>query len=92
MFERAGIPVLRHIVDAVALLASASCANTALYLGSRTLYALAWEQQAPKIFLTKHIFDVPIWALILTAIPSGLAYWGVTASGGNVSVLLHIRF
>jgi amino acid permease len=90
MFERAGIPVLNQIVAAVALLASASSANTSLYLGSRTLYALAWEKQAPKIFLTKHIFDVPIWALIVTAIPSVLAYWGVTAS--QVSYLLQKRF
>jgi amino acid permease len=89
MFERAGIPVVRHIVDAIALVASASSANTSLYLGSRTLYALAWERQAPKILLTKHIFDVPIWALIVTAIPSVLAYWGVGAA--TVPDLLHRR-
>jgi amino acid permease len=47
MFDRAGIPVLRNIVNAVALIASSSCANTALYLGvSRPLYSLIIDYRA----------------------------------------------
>jgi amino acid permease len=49
------------------------------------LYALAWEEQAPKIFLKRHRFDIPIYALILTSLPSVLAYVAVRVSSANVS-------
>jgi len=37
MFERAGIPAMHHIINACALIASVSAANTELYLGVRNI-------------------------------------------------------
>jgi len=48
----AGIPVLPHIINAVILTSATSSANAFLYGGSRYLYALAQNRQAPRIFLT----------------------------------------
>lgn len=47
----AGISVLPSIINAVVLTSATSSANAFLYAGSRSLYALAQNGQAPKIFL-----------------------------------------
>lgn len=47
----ASVPVLPSIINAVILTAAASSANAYLYTGSRYLYALAQNGQAPRIFL-----------------------------------------
>ena len=49
---RAGIPVLPSIVNAVILTSATSSANAFLYTGSRYLYALAQNGQAPRFLLT----------------------------------------
>lgn len=48
---RAGVPVLPSIINAVILTSATSSANAFLYTGSRYLYALAQNGQAPRIFL-----------------------------------------
>lgn len=48
----AGIKVLPHIINAAILTSAASSANAFLYTGSRYLYALASEGQAPRVLLT----------------------------------------
>lgn len=48
---RAGIPVLPSIVNAVTLTSASSSANSFLYQGSRYLFALAQNGQAPKFLL-----------------------------------------
>jgi yeast amino acid transporter len=48
---RAGVPVLPSIVNAVILTSASSSANAFLYTGSRYLYALAQNGQAPKVLL-----------------------------------------
>lgn len=47
----AGIPVLPHIINAVILSSASSSANAFLYSGSRYLYALAQNKQAPQFLL-----------------------------------------
>lgn len=48
---RAGIPVLPSIINAVILTSASSSANAFLYTGSRYLYALAQNRQAPAFLL-----------------------------------------
>ena len=48
---RASVPVLPSIINAVILTSATSSANAFLYTGSRYLYALAQNGQAPKILL-----------------------------------------
>ena len=48
---RAGIPALPSIINAVILTSASSSANAFLYTGSRYLYALAQNGQAPKVLL-----------------------------------------
>ncbi len=46
-----GIRVLNHVINAAILIFVMSAANSDLYIGSRTLYALAAEGKAPRISL-----------------------------------------
>lgn len=48
---RAGVPVLPSIINAVILTSASSSANAFLYTGSRYLFALAQNGQAPKVLL-----------------------------------------
>ena len=48
---RAGIPVLPSIINFVILTSASSSANAFLYTGSRYLYALAQNGQAPRFLL-----------------------------------------
>ncbi|KAH0566536.1 hypothetical protein GP486_000077 [Trichoglossum hirsutum] len=48
---RAGIPALPSIINAVILTSASSSANAFLYTGSRYLFALAQNKQAPKFLL-----------------------------------------
>jgi yeast amino acid transporter len=48
---KAGISVLPDIINAVILASATSSANAFLYTGSRYLYALASDGQAPKVLL-----------------------------------------
>ena len=49
--RNAGIPVLDSIINVVILTSATSSANAFLYTGSRYLYAVAQNRQAPKVFL-----------------------------------------
>lgn len=49
--NRAAVPALPSIINAVILTSASSSANAFLYTGSRYLYALAQNGQAPKILL-----------------------------------------
>ena len=49
---RAGVPVLPSIVNAVIIISATSAANCYLYTGSRYLYALGQNGQAPRFLLT----------------------------------------
>ena len=60
-----------------------SAANSDLYIGSRTLYALAAEGKAPKIFLRVNRMGVPYPALILCTAFCGLVYLNVSSSSSK---------
>jgi len=80
----AQIPVLPSIINAVILTSASSSANAFLYVGSRYLYALAQNGQAPRFLLKCSRNGVPYWAVLITWIICGLTY--LSASSGAAVV------
>ncbi|RKP09781.1 amino acid permease/ SLC12A domain-containing protein, partial [Thamnocephalis sphaerospora] len=73
-FERAGIHVASHIMNAVILTVVLSAGNSSLYASSRTLYVLAQEGKAPRIFARINSRGVPFFSLLMTAVVGSLAF------------------
>jgi amino acid transporter len=82
--KNVGIPALNHIINAAILTSAWSAGNSFLYSGSRVLYSMALNGQAPKIFGKTNKLGVP-WAAVLATWSIGLlAYLNVTNSGATV--------
>ncbi|OBZ75307.1 hypothetical protein A0H81_04423 [Grifola frondosa] len=79
-----GIKVLNHIVNGCILIFVLSAANSDMYIGSRTLYGLAVQGQAPRIFARVNRMGVPYPALILCAAFCGLVFLNVSSSSSKV--------
>jgi len=77
----AGIPVLPSIINAVILTSAASSANAFLYTGSRYLFALAQNRQAPRFLLRCNKAGVPIYCVGITGSISLLTYLSVGKGG-----------
>lgn len=75
---------LDHVINAAILLFVLSAANSDLYIGSRTLYALAAEGKAPAIFKRVNRMGVPYPALIFCTAFCCLVYLNVQASSAQV--------
>ena len=84
---RAMVPVLPSIINAVILTAATSSANAFLYTGSRYLYALAQNNQAPRVLLTCSKKGVPYYCVLLTASISLLTYMSCS---GRLGKSLHL--
>jgi amino acid transporter len=76
--ELANIPVLSHILNACILLFVFSAANSDLYIATRTIYGLAREGKAPRIFARTDRRGVPVPALAISSIIALLAYMNVS--------------
>ncbi|KAH8811692.1 amino acid permease/ SLC12A domain-containing protein [Xylogone sp. PMI_703] len=83
--ENAGIKVLPSIINAVILTSASSSANAFLYTGSRYMFALAQNRQAPKFFLRCSKNGVPYYAVIVTCSISGLTYLSVKSGGPSTA-------
>ena len=79
-----GINALRHVINAAVLIFVLSAANSDLYIGSRTLYALAVEGKAPAVFRKVNRMGVPWPALLLCTAFCFLVYLNVASSGAKV--------
>ncbi|ESK96929.1 dicarboxylic amino acid permease [Moniliophthora roreri MCA 2997] len=79
-----GIKVLNHIINGAILLFVMSAANSDLYIGSRTLYGLAVEGKAPRIFRRVNRMGVPYPALMFCTLFCGLVFLNVKSSGARV--------
>ncbi|KAF7363396.1 AA-permease domain-containing protein [Mycena sanguinolenta] len=79
-----GIRVLDHVINAAILVFVLSAANSDLYIGSRTLYGLAVEGKAPKIFSHVNRNGVPYPALILCTAFCALVFLNVSSSSATV--------
>lgn len=60
------IPVLPHIVNAMVMTSIFSAGNSFVYCASRTLYGLALERKAPRIFITCTKSGIPIYSVGIT--------------------------
>ncbi|KAI4149961.1 MAG: hypothetical protein LQ340_004336 [Diploschistes diacapsis] len=81
--RNAGIPVLDSIINVVILTSASSSANAFLYIGSRYLYALAQNGQAPRVLLTCSKNGVPFYCVIITASISLLTYLSCGTGGAQ---------
>ncbi|RDB21180.1 Dicarboxylic amino acid permease [Hypsizygus marmoreus] len=79
-----GIKVLNHVINGAILIFVMSAANSDLYIGSRTLYGLAVEGKAPKIFKRVNRMGVPYPSLILCTAFCGLVFLNVSSSSAKV--------
>jgi amino acid transporter len=82
--QNAGIHALNHIVNAAILTSAWSSGNSWIFAGSRSLYSLACNDQAPKIFRTCSKNGVPWVAVLATFAVSCRAYLNVSSSGSTV--------
>ncbi|KAM5347700.1 hypothetical protein ACJ41O_007524 [Fusarium nematophilum] len=82
--QNAGIGVLNHIINAAILTSAWSAGNAFLYSGSRVLYSLALNGQAPRFctYTTKR--GVPWVAILLTWSIGLLTYLNVNNNGAKV--------
>ncbi|KYG41172.1 hypothetical protein M433DRAFT_76395 [Acidomyces richmondensis BFW] len=82
--QLAGIPVLNQIINAAILTSAWSAGNAFLYSGSRVLYALAVNGQAPKIFTRTSRSGVPYVAVLGTWAVGLLTFLNVSNNGATV--------
>ncbi|KAG5654516.1 hypothetical protein H0H81_001157 [Sphagnurus paluster] len=69
-----------------------SAANSDLYIGSRTLYGLAVEGKAPKIFKKVNRMGVPWTSLLLCTAFCGLVFLNVSSSSAKGMTSVFQRF
>lgn len=79
-----GIKHLAGILNGAILIFVFSAANSDLYIASRTLYGLAHEGKAPKIFTYTDKRGVPIFALAMSVAFCLLAFLSVNQSSYTV--------
>lgn len=80
----ANISVLPHIINACLLIFTFSASNSDLYIASRTLYGLAKEGKAPKVFAKTGKNGIPYPALALSSCFCCLAFMATTTNGSTV--------
>lgn len=82
--QLANIPVFPHVVNGCLLIFVISAANSDIYIGSRTLYGLARDGQAPRIFTKTTGAGVPIIDVAATSVFAALAYMNAAKSSSQV--------
>ncbi|TFY59575.1 hypothetical protein EVG20_g7737 [Dentipellis fragilis] len=83
-FNRAGVKVLPHIINAVVTTSAFSSANGMLFSSSRLLYALALHGQAPRVFSRVTASGVPLISILTTGLFAFLAFLNVNNTAGTV--------
>jgi len=84
VFNRAGVKVLPHIVNAVVLTSAFSSANGMLFSASRLLFALGVQGQAPRFVTTVSHNGLPYVAIMIGGLFSFLAFLNAKTSSGRV--------
>ncbi|UZD98083.1 GABA permease [Pseudomonas corrugata] len=99
--ELMNIPHAKFLVDAVVLIAVASCMNSSIYIASRMLYSLGRRGDAPKALRVTSGDGVPRTAVIASTVlgagitlfsyfmPSGLFQF-LLASSGAIALLVYL--
>jgi amino acid transporter len=81
---RAGIGGLNHVINAAVLTSAWSAGNAFLFSGSRVLYGMALNGEAPKIFGLTNRNGVPWVAVLATWTIGLLAFLNVSNTGAQV--------
>lgn len=81
---RAGIRGLDHVVNAAVLTSAWSAGNAFLYSGSRVLYGMALNGDAPKVFGKTSKKGIPWVAVLATWLIGFLAFLNVSNTGAQV--------
>ncbi|TGJ84597.1 hypothetical protein E0Z10_g4164 [Xylaria hypoxylon] len=79
--QKAGIPVLNHIINAAILTSAWSAGNAFCFSGSRVLYSMALNGQAPKWFAITSKRGVPYVSVLFTVAIGALAFLNVSNTG-----------
>lgn len=82
--KRAGIKGLDSVINAAILTSAWSAGNAFIFQSSRSLYSMALNGQAPKIFTKCTKKGVPYVAVLASSAFSLLAYLNVNAKAGEV--------
>ncbi|KAI1264355.1 histidine permease [Xylariaceae sp. FL1019] len=83
-----GVSVLPHIINALLITSIFSAGNAYVYCGMRSLYGLACDGHAPKIFKRTMKNGIPLYAFIVTMLFPFLSFLQVGSSTGSaVSIL-----
>ena len=82
--NRLGISVMPDIVNALVLTASFSAGNSYVYCASRSLFGLALEGKAPRIFTRCNRNGVPTYCVLLVLALSLLSFLQVSNSSAKV--------
>ncbi|TKW48610.1 Dicarboxylic amino acid permease [Colletotrichum tanaceti] len=80
----AKIKGLDHVINACLVIFVFSAANSDIYISSRTLYGIAVDGKAPRIFTRTTKSGVPYVTLGLSALFCSLAYMSVSAGAATV--------
>ncbi|EIM81765.1 general amino acid permease 1 [Stereum hirsutum FP-91666 SS1] len=83
-FNRAGVKVLPHFINAIVMTSAFSSGNGMLYSSSRLLYSLAVQGQAPKFFTRVTSSGVPIYAILAAGSFAFLAFLNIQTEAGIV--------
>ena len=82
--DRLGITVLPDIVNALVLTAAFSAGNSYVYCASRSLFGLALEGKAPRIFTRCSRSGVPVYCVLLVLLLSLLSFLQVSSGSAQV--------
>ncbi|KAJ5929466.1 amino acid permease [Penicillium verhagenii] len=81
---RAGVSVVPHIINAIVLTSAWSSGNSTLLSGSRILYGLAREGQAPKFLARTNRWGVPYMGVLAIGIWMALGYMSLSSTAATV--------
>ncbi|KAJ5935441.1 amino acid permease [Penicillium verhagenii] len=81
---RAGVSVVPHIINAIVLTSAWSSGNSTLLSGSRILYGLAREGQAPKFLARTNRWGVPYVGVLAIGVWMALGYMSLSATAATV--------
>ncbi|KAH7153367.1 amino acid permease/ SLC12A domain-containing protein [Dactylonectria macrodidyma] len=82
--QLAKIPHLTDVVNGCLLIFVISAANSDIYIGSRTLFGLAHDKQAPGIFKRTNAKGVPLAGVALVTLFTALAYMNLAKDSAQV--------
>ena len=84
VFQMVGSKAAGSFMNSVVLTSVISAANHALFAGSRILYGLSAQHQAPKVFLRRTRHGVP-WVAVLFTAAWALVFFGVSFLPGGAA-------